>query len=79
VSGIVIFSGEEAVAKAADFTPDLLVSDVNMSAMNGVEAATLFTTSRVLCQWGERGFISPRRESVVVRDSFRLELVSAEL
>lgn len=33
------FSGEEAVVRAASFRPHLLVTDVNMGAMNGVAAA----------------------------------------
>lgn len=34
-----VYSGEEAVAKAADFRPDVLISDVVMGAMDGIEAA----------------------------------------
>jgi len=34
-----VFSGEDAVAAAAEFTPDVLVSDVIMTGMTGIEAA----------------------------------------
>jgi CheY-like chemotaxis protein len=37
------FSGEQAIAIAADFIPDLLVSEIYMGAMNGVESATQIT------------------------------------
>lgn len=33
------FSGEEAVAAAAEFTPDVVVSDVLMGGISGIEAA----------------------------------------
>jgi CRP-like cAMP-binding protein len=35
---------------------------------------TLFTTSRVLSQWSKKGFVSPLREGVLVRDPHRLEM-----
>jgi CheY-like chemotaxis protein len=38
-----VFSGERALVKAAEFIPDLLVSDVCMDGMNGVEAAIRIT------------------------------------
>ncbi len=43
------FSGEEAVAKAPDFAPDLLVTDVCMGAMDGVEAASMITAKMPEC------------------------------
>ena len=43
------FSGEEAVARAAEFFPDLLVYDVCLGAMNGVEAATWITVMLPEC------------------------------
>jgi len=43
------FSGEDAVAKAAHFIPDLLVSDVYLGGMNGVLAATRITTKKPSC------------------------------
>jgi len=46
------FSGEDAVAEAASFAPDLVVSDIFMFRMNGIEAATqisaMFPECRVL-------------------------------
>jgi CheY-like chemotaxis protein len=45
-----VFSGKEAVAKAAEFLPDLLLSDVNMEAMNGVESATRITAKLPDCR-----------------------------
>ena len=36
---IVAYSGEEAVEVAGSFQPDCIVSDVEMRAMNGIEAA----------------------------------------
>jgi len=44
------FSGEEAVAKADGFLPDLLLSDVNMGRMNGIEAATRITAKLPDCR-----------------------------
>lgn len=38
-----VFSGKQAIVKAAEFLPDLLLSDLNMEEMNGVEAATRIT------------------------------------
>jgi CRP/FNR family transcriptional regulator, nitrogen oxide reductase regulator len=37
---------------------------------------TLFTISRVLSRWAEQGFVTPRREAVLVSDLQRLESVS---
>ena len=44
------FNGKEAIVKAATFFPDLLLSDVNMGAMNGVEAATRITAKLPDCR-----------------------------
>lgn len=44
------FSGEAAVAKADGFLPDLLLSDVNMGRMNGIEAATRITAKLPDCR-----------------------------
>jgi CheY-like chemotaxis protein len=44
------FSGEEAVAKADGFLPDLLVSDIFMSGMDGIEAATRITAKLPDCR-----------------------------
>jgi CheY-like chemotaxis protein len=37
-----MFSGEEAVASLAELRPDLLITDVVMGSMNGIEVATIF-------------------------------------
>lgn len=39
----IAFSGEGAVCEAAGFRPDLLITDLNMGAMNGIEAAARIT------------------------------------
>ena len=44
------FSGKEAVALAAEFLPDLLLSDVHMGAMNGVQAAIRITAKLPDCR-----------------------------
>jgi CheY-like chemotaxis protein len=54
------FSGEEAVRKAARFNPNLLITDLIMGAMNGMEAAARITAMlpdcRVLFFSGTRSF-----------------------
>jgi CheY-like chemotaxis protein len=44
------FSGEEAVAKADGFLPNLLVSDIFMGGMDGIEAATRITAKLPDCR-----------------------------
>jgi CRP-like cAMP-binding protein len=39
---------------------------------------TLFTISRILSKWAERGFVVPRREAVVVKDRKLLEVADDE-
>lgn len=46
----IAFSGEQAVAEAADLIPDLLISDVCMGELNGVEAATAITAMLPDCK-----------------------------
>jgi CRP/FNR family transcriptional regulator, nitrogen oxide reductase regulator len=36
---------------------------------------TLFTISRILSRWAERGVVVPRREAVLVSDPGRLESI----
>jgi CheY-like chemotaxis protein len=64
------FSGEEAVCKAARFSPNLLITDLVMGAMNGIEAATRITEMlpdcRVLflsgtCSFDELSHAAPKR------------------
>lgn len=64
-----------------------LIKQVGKPAFGGVEVSfsreelaqmtgtTLFTISRLLSQWGEKGFVLPRRQAVVVLDSRRLGMV----
>lgn len=44
------FSGEEAVALAASFHPDFLISDVVMGEMNGIEAAGAILAEHPKCK-----------------------------
>jgi CRP-like cAMP-binding protein len=39
---------------------------------------TLFTISRILSRWGEKGIVQPRREAVVVLDAQRLSQVGGD-
>jgi CRP-like cAMP-binding protein len=55
---------------------EISLSREELAQMTGT---TLFTTSRLLSKWGEMGFVLPRRESVVISDPCRLELVSDDL
>jgi CRP-like cAMP-binding protein len=81
----------EKVAKRVALALLRLVKHIGKKVHGGVEISlsreelaqmtgtTLFTTSRLLSKWGDEGFLLPRRESVVVRDTYRLELASDEL
>jgi CRP-like cAMP-binding protein len=51
------------------------LSREEMAQMTGT---TLFTISRILSKWAERGIITARRESILIGDPKRLELVSDE-
>lgn len=44
------FSGEEAICKAARFIPNLLITDLNVGAMSGMEAATQITAMLPDCR-----------------------------
>lgn len=44
------FSGEQAVFKAANFNPHLLITDLRMGAMDGVEAATRIVSKLPDCR-----------------------------
>jgi len=46
----VAFSGEQAVAEAVELLPDLLISDVCMGEVNGVEVATSITAMLPDCK-----------------------------
>jgi len=75
----------ERVAKRLALTLLRLMRQVGREQNGGIQISlsreelaqmtgtTLFTISRILSKWSEDGFIEPRRESVVIRDSQRLE------
>jgi CRP/FNR family transcriptional regulator, nitrogen oxide reductase regulator len=52
---------------------EVSLSRAELAQMTGT---TLFTISRVLSSWAERGFVQPRREAVLVSDLDKLQLVS---
>jgi CRP-like cAMP-binding protein len=54
---------------------EVLLSREELAQMTGT---TLFTISRILSRWSEQGFVLPRREAVLVRDTQRLIEVGAE-
>jgi len=76
----------ERVAKRMALTLMRLRREIGKEVRGGVQVSllreelaqmtgtTLFTASRILSQWGRMGFISPRREGVLVRDVHRLQL-----
>jgi hypothetical protein len=39
---------------------------------------TLFTISRVLSAWAEKGFVEPRRQGVVISNAKKLETIGDE-
>jgi CRP/FNR family transcriptional regulator, nitrogen oxide reductase regulator len=54
---------------------EVSLSRAELAQMTGT---TLFTISRVLSSWAERGFVQPRREAVLLSDLDKLQLVSFE-
>jgi CRP-like cAMP-binding protein len=81
----------EKVAKRLALALLRLLKHIGKTVQGGVEVSlsreelaqmtgtTLFTISRILSRWGELGLVLPRRESVLVRDPYRLELVSDDI
>ena len=79
----------EKVAKRLAFALLRLMKQVGKPTSGGVEISlsreelaqmtgtTLFTISRILSQWGDEGFVLPRREAVVVLDSRRLDKIGS--
>ena len=53
------------VGRLVDGTVEIGVSRANLAQLTGT---TLFTVSRLLCQWKSLGIVSPRREAVILRD-----------
>jgi CRP-like cAMP-binding protein len=74
----------EKVAKRVALALLRLLKNVGKRSQAGIEVSlsreelaqmtgtTLFTISRLLSKWGEEGFVSPRREAVLIRDPERL-------
>ncbi len=54
---------------------EVSLSREELAQMTGT---TLFTISRILSRWAEKGIILPRREAVVVLDAQRLGQAAAE-
>jgi CRP-like cAMP-binding protein len=81
----------EKVAKRIALALLRLLKHIGKTVHGGVEVSlsreelaqmtgtTLFTASRVLSKWGQMGFVLPRRESVLICDRNRLELVSEDV
>ncbi len=80
----------EKVAKRLAFTLLRLLKRVGKPGRNGMEISlsreelaqmtgtTLFTISRVLSGWAEKGIVQPRRQGVVISDPSRLETIGDE-
>jgi CRP-like cAMP-binding protein len=61
------------IGKPTDEGIQISLSREELAQMTGT---TLFTISRVLSRWAEKGFITPGRESIVVGDPAGLKSVS---
>jgi CRP-like cAMP-binding protein len=80
----------EKVAKRVAFALLRLLKHVGKESPGGIEVSlsreelaqmtgtTLFTISRLLSKWSEEGFVTPRREAVVIRDPRRLSQLGDE-
>jgi CRP-like cAMP-binding protein len=80
----------EKVAARLALALKRLAKQVGRPAKGGVEVSlsreelaqmtgtTLFTISRILSRWAEKGIVMPRREAVVVLDAQRLEMAGSE-
>jgi CRP/FNR family transcriptional regulator, nitrogen oxide reductase regulator len=63
------------VGKQGDGHVEIALSRRDLAQLTGT---TLFTVSRLLCQWEARGIVSARREAVLVRDVPALMQLSRE-
>jgi CRP-like cAMP-binding protein len=63
------------IGKKVEGGVEISLSRLELAQMTGT---TLFTTSRVLSRWGDMGYVLPRREAVLVRDSNWLERAGDE-
>lgn len=59
-------------------SPEGIQVSLSREELAQMTGTTLFTISRVLCRWAEQGFVQPRRESVVVTNTAKLESVSED-
>ncbi len=81
----------EKVARRVAFALLRLLKHVGKKVHGGVEVSlsreelaqmtgtTLFTISRILSRWGEKGFIRPQRKAVIVCDAEQLALVDDDI
>jgi len=60
------------IGKRSDNGVQILLTREEIAQMTG---ATVFTVSRMLARWSEKGLIVARREAVIVCDPRRLEFV----
>ena len=79
----------EKVATRLSFALLRLAARVGTARSGGIEVSlsreelsqmigtTIFTVSRILSRWGDEGFVSPRRDAVIICDSERLLLAGA--
>lgn len=73
----IAFSGEEAIAAADTFVPDLLLSDIHMGGMNGIEAATRITAKLPNCRvLFLSGHIATSQRQLSSAKGFRFEVAS---
>ena len=61
------------VGKPTDGQVEIALSRRELAQLTGT---TLFTVSRLLCQWESLGIVSARREAVLVRDAVALQQLS---
>jgi CRP-like cAMP-binding protein len=65
----------KAVGKSTKDGIQVSLSREELAQMTGT---TLFTISRILSKWAQKGFITPQRESVLIGDPKMLALASCE-
>jgi CRP-like cAMP-binding protein len=60
------------VKQVGKLRPDGIEISLSREELAQMTGTTLFTISRILSKWAERGSITPRREAVLIRDPERL-------
>jgi CRP-like cAMP-binding protein len=63
------------VGKVSPEGTQVFLSREELAQMTGT---TLFTISRILSRWAEKGFVVPRREAILISDPMGLESVANE-